>query len=355
MEICLSLDCITFTYQSKSVDSDFALSVFGYFNSYQDQLNSSDYYDHQPDKKSFSGITYHHKILGQCGNICQYSTVDDTQKVGRIRVTLQGSYLKMLSLCEQLTLLDEAEKSGFKITRFDNALDLYATKEVRDFAFHHIQSIQKTVTGFGRVRDGSEVYARTDEYASKCLYFGSKNSDKILRIYDKELESKGEFPTLRFELQYRQNHAHSRAVVLLEPFRSRANDSDISLCEQVLKGYHLADYNFPDDAFWLAFRESLDSAPVKVSIRKKDTTLLHTAEWIARAVAPSLAKLLEALGDRRFYSWLQKQIRIAKHNLSSRSRIAVESFKWSWWEELGLVSPSSLGRPYRSTMVLKPS
>jgi len=113
------------------------------------------------------------------------------------------------------TILDLLEACGLegklKVSRLDVALDGFDRKITpRQFAEACVDGslcgekavLRKVVVT--RVRRDNWNWSRRK---GGCLWVGGANSSRLLRVYDKEVESKGEITSVRFELQNRNRFA----------------------------------------------------------------------------------------------------------------------------------------------------
>ncbi|NJL71620.1 MAG: replication initiation factor domain-containing protein [Candidatus Competibacteraceae bacterium] len=96
-----------------------------------------------------------------------------------------------------------------RCTRWDWAIDDYSRQLDIDTIYAHCESSR--VSGFSNCKLIRALDARTKKRGD-CLYLGATSSDRILRIYDKNVESRGEINAIRVELQARDTIAHSYFV-----------------------------------------------------------------------------------------------------------------------------------------------
>lgn len=280
--------CKSYCGSHEQVLSDFGL-LADFVNPYNVESFEVNY-----DSPSFAGIKYQHKIqhLASTGNLCQY-VVHSAAGSGAIRITLQGKYLKQLTAEQQLEILQLAFHLDYHVTRIDLALDLYTCDEVREVLFDEFKLNTHLIRGFRDFRDGSVVDAISGVYKSKCLYFGSKSSDKLLRIYDKNLESKGLTESLRLELQLRASLAQEAAL------QFKSLDS-VDLFPLIIASLHFGNYSFVDLPLWDSLKEKFDSGEIALSRPTKDQTLASLLAWLKKQVAPTLATFCEYYGATKF-------------------------------------------------------
>ena len=95
----------------------------------------------------------------------------------------------------------------FRATRFDVALDDYD----KSIGYAELSSAvhERNYSGFrgGRNIEGFDSKVRGS--FGWTFYFGSPQSDKVLRVYDKSIESGGDIDAYRWEAQFRAEYAHA--------------------------------------------------------------------------------------------------------------------------------------------------
>lgn len=130
-------------------------------------------------------------------------------------LVLPGDACRQAGPDRLLVLIDQALQWG-KVTRIDVAADDHdrtmTPADVRDaIARGEAVTKAKTCQGLNSIDlhpfdDGEQLPLGGD-----TLYIGSFNADKLLRIYDKEIESGGEVKAIRWELQWRHDKAQQLA------------------------------------------------------------------------------------------------------------------------------------------------
>lgn len=130
------------------------------------------------------------------------------------------------------TLLDR----GVRFTRIDLCYDDY-NKRITPFQWNELASL-------GQV----ECKARSRSYIASChqkgdtVYFGKRSGGRMLRIYDKEYESKGEIKAIRYEFELKRDYA----IVISEAIRDGVVIDFRNLMEMFLKVYNELKH-LPDD------------------------------------------------------------------------------------------------------------
>lgn len=150
-----------------------------------------------------------------------------------IRVTMSGTFLSGI---DQQALAGRVIDQGWHVTRCDIAIDVIGTE-------HTVMDIDRQRQEFyeGRPR----LRTLVDNPQGSTLYIGSRQSEKMLRIYDKGMEAKlGRWDWIRYEMEYKGNTARAAlAVVKLGQFGAVIGDIiDFVGVKSGITSNHLADF-----------------------------------------------------------------------------------------------------------------
>lgn len=142
--------------------------------------------------------------------------------------------------------------------------------------------------------------------------FGSPTSRFMIRMYDKlkERQNQGYEVTtskwLRVELQIRKEYANEAVQDLVK--------SDFSV-GKIAKGYLKEYLRFVDKGtdsnkrrwkeshFWQVYMKEIE--PLKLSLQAPDKTIERSIKWLDHAIAPSLAMVYEAKGEKFFNRFVE--------------------------------------------------
>jgi len=212
------------------------------------------------------------------------------------------SYRRSLIGPANARLYFDPERAGAKYTRIDIVMD--------DF--------DKVITPSGVVKivrvpkDGDDALGEWVSHASKWLgleggdmgcgddtadtiYIGSPKSRNYLRVYDKDAESKGEIPAIRWELQCRGESAETLGPLLAQ------SDWNIAIPQRFVS---FIDFRARDKerieartrlGWWKMLVE--DTKRVKMYEAKALKTLEDMADWAIKTVAPTLAAMYLGTGQ----------------------------------------------------------
>lgn len=220
-----------------------------------------------------------------------------------------------------LQCLFEEHKGRF--TRFDIALDDYE----KELDFDDIEAAIEDEAYWGcNSADMRKSYKRGTLKTGKTAYFGSSQSDKMVRIYDKSVESKGEIDAIRMEVQFRDEYAEIVGAHWLrlcdEPSQVVA-DWMASIVMGCLDFRYRESKNrdrCPQLGWWASFCERVAVAGKRVSKARRVPCLVRSMDALNRQWASMLAVIGKALGDDVFLGWLAQLLDEGEGRLGSRHR-----------------------------------
>ena len=154
---------------------------------------------------------------------------------------------------------------------------------------------------------------RNGDLIGDSIYFGTRGNDgsgKFLRCYGKDLESGGKVDSVRWEVEFSKERANA-------VFFELAMSKDVTEFATKLAMFIGGAIDFiesngkrsdPIDrlAFWEQILDALGAAEIRCP--KPDQSIETAMQWVEVSVAPALEKIRRAIGDDRYYEWLQKQM-----------------------------------------------
>jgi len=268
---------------------------------------------------SYNGIlSYSARYVWPNGvSLCFDEDPELRRKAHRDRITLDvpGSACDELTAPDLVLFTDCIQDLGGKCTRIDVFFDDYdrrvSLEELRTAIDKH------DFSGF-RIASKNQTLDRTKKENGGVTYDavtlgrrGSAGSGKYLRVYDKNLESKGEQNCTRWEVEFTQHYAEKVFKILagtsgnIECF-AIACGALIGGCVKFVhrNGDKNIDRLEPYD-WWEEIVEVLGVLSVRVG--KKKNTLTGMMEWTERQFAPTLAVIGNAFKTARdLYDWIQE-------------------------------------------------
>lgn len=192
----------------------------------------------------------------------------------------------------------------------------------------------------GRVRTKARTYnfVSSQQAAGGTFYLGKRGAERYIRIYDKNFESKGKVPSIRYEFELRGAWCQKIFDLIMNDsvftFKDLISDYfEIVEAYNNISGSDHAVYSRKKraalEARWLEFLELCgkvvlnDSSPIDLHIPREKTeySMKKCIDWVAHQLSPSLFLLLETIGIDR----LEDLIRISGRNRLKKEKIAVMS------------------------------
>lgn len=223
------------------------------------------------------------------------------------------------------------------VTRLDLAID---DKENPYYTLPELQSILEEQRFVSKFRTWRLVKDSTTagELVGATLYLGSRQSDIMLRIYDKQLEqiAKGieaaaDTPWIRWEMELKNEYANIALMDLLE-------GKDVgSLCFGILSNYFriivLDDSNKCRCSIEETWKEFLgEVSQIRLFVMQEPTTLADKREWVLKQCAPTITGLILAnYGD---ISWLTENLGTHAERMNKHLKKLVSRENPDWKEML---------------------
>lgn len=175
-------------------------------------------------------------------------------------------------------------------------------------------------------------------------YIGSRSSDKFVRLYNKEAESKGEIPAIRLEVESkgkkaREVSARLKAIATKILNKPGLQDAitfqfDGEIIDMVTGAL---DFREPKEGeknysrrirceFWQKFIDDLIAQPDYPVVKRTKPALDDTDTWINKQVMPSLTVLRLAYGKKGFDKLIEDGINENKHKLSPYKKSVIKQY-----------------------------
>lgn len=198
-------------------------------------------------------------------------------------------------------ILDWASKGS--VTRVDIYVD------VRHGSLS-IEGLRDAVTdGTSGTKAENSLYMKAAIGSGETLYVGSPKSNKRLRVYDKQAESKTGFEWTRIELQLRQKYAR-RAVWTLH------NKKDwTGAIAQIIRGF----VPFEDNHEWQAV---VGASSILLPPMPDEKSASKREDWLYMTAAKALAKEVFARQDHsiaeRFIDYYESHLELMQSKIVSK-------------------------------------
>lgn len=284
-----------------------------------------------PGHAAFNGCQWDGSGVGSDGSLAWFRAAK-TDEFGNIhpavlKIALPGSAIAgidMTALGKWLNIAGDGRE--LDCSRIDIALDdhekiikLRKIAEAREAGNFFNCSYSEIITS-----------CRRGELEGVSIYFGSRSSDKRLRIYDKTIESKGKTLGNRWEAQFRRKAAYEVFSLWLSAVE-KGDGVTCRLLQNIVLG--LIDFRQRDDndkdrkrchlLSWYQFLlEHLKAIPARISVPKVEQSAQKSINWVNRSVGSTLAGLSIILKSD-FSGWLESVISSGASRLTNARRAII--------------------------------
>lgn len=229
---------------------------------------------------------------------------------GQMTLDCPGSSLDGVTAPDLQLMIEYFEALGGKCTRLDvffddykwvvKPIEIYEASKRGDYSGFKIVSRRERRRLDGTICHDEVAFGRR----------GSFGSGAYLRIYDKCLESKGDFDCCRWEVEFSQGKADSVFKKLAQTCGNI--NAFATLCGSLVAGcitfvHRNGDPNISrlERYKWWEEIGSILGGVISVRIERKKDTLTGKIDWVKRNVSPSLACLRKVfINDKAFFRWL---------------------------------------------------
>lgn len=233
------------------------------------------------------------------GGLYAYSLPDENSEHGELWFSVPGQVFRAMTLDQQLLLLLYVNEFEGRLTRIDLRIDDYR----RDLSLDTIESAVSARQYVG-YRKHSRYESVSDGVSGRTFYLGASDSDRRVRIYDKEVASNGEISSNRYEVQFRRTQAEQVHEQLISVSDS---ESFASVIQSLVAGSidfrdrdrELDDSNvsrLPVCQFWSNFLAFLQAVPSRIVSVPRQRSLQKSLDWLHRQVSTTLAVCQQVMG-----------------------------------------------------------
>jgi hypothetical protein len=243
--------------------------------------------------------------------------------------------------------------SGLHTTRVDLAItdrlklfkwvDVYQSSETDNYAGYQSYEQVSGKKKRGQLRDGI------------TFYYGSRNSEKLTRIY--ETKAKHGYAANKIETEFKGRKAKLLGEIFALTWKDLLNkykDSreQLAVYIDICRGYVLGSIDFIDRSYaqscngsikdcprlpwWEKFCNFVKGVKYKLTIPTPDKTLITNENWIVKQVLPSLLTRFIGLDPDEFVAWLLLRFKDAKKRLKPNQLLDIDILKSRGMEALGV-------------------
>lgn len=210
-------------------------------------------------------------------------------------------------------LLQKITSRHCNVTRMDICYDDY-NKVLTPDDFSLFWFSKRILTGCRTCHTDSSRQGK-----GSTFYLGKRGSERYLRIYDKEFESKGKINAIRYELELRKAYVRELVKNILNDEKFAFSDL-LSGFMQINKEYDYSSGSYDAihkrklragiderwqillDQMQLYAKQQLDEKAVVINVprEKSEYSIFKRLDWFRKQVLPTATVLCMSLGDERF-------------------------------------------------------
>ena len=216
--------------------------------------------------------------------------------------------------------------TGGRFTRIDVAVDDYG-KRLR--LVDIVRGVQKG-HGCGFKKSALIIGLQGGSLRNKgwCLYLGSRESEKMVRYYDKFAESNGADDCFRWECEFKGKTAQAAWDRISVYSRSL----DVGM---VLRDLALGAINFIERKdknldrgvqvkFWAEWISYVKAVPLKVLVVRPKSSISRKIKWVSSQVARSLALICVASNQPDFLQWVSNLVGEASNRFTAHEFLLIQ-------------------------------
>lgn len=246
-----------------------------------------------PDE--YSGSRFYAQVhVNIAGAVLQtHPRADHTTRCG---LQLSGKVLSKIEPVDQLFLMKELFGYGFNCTRIDICIDDYTKTITPERVKEAVDSRNQTGFSLAPYTEWRSSGCVGQEM-SKTYYVGRRGrygSGKLIRCYNKYLESKGEIDSNRFEMEFTDAYSKNAFAKLIEFPTSSWSEVMVALMTGAVDFIDRSSSEIVGECsrldWWAAIVD--DVGRIRVSKPRKDKTIKKAIQWVERQVLPTLAMVI---------------------------------------------------------------
>lgn len=238
---------------------------------------------------------------------------------------------------EDATRLGNARLRGFMVWAEKNLLDLKCSRidlAIDDYSKKlHFQQLENAISN--QHHSGFKVSRTVRNHGSRfngwTAYLGSRQSEFMVRVYDKYAESNGRINCIRWESEIKGDTANALFPLLLEfpVTEDEYQNMLINYAIGKIKFIDTIDKNIsrcPLLSWWAEWLEFIRCVPKKIFLPLKQPTLARTKQWLQKSVSKSLAMIKESLGVYYFPHFLEELLISGKGKMKNIDDLRVADY-----------------------------
>jgi Replication initiation factor len=272
------------------------------------------------------GVVWDRNYSSPCG--CVYSERDGANGKIFVRLSISGEACARNRNLRLRGLLNWVRFNllNLRCSRLDIAIDDYGKNL-------DLQDVEDALRdgNYSGFCGGKIVKEFGKEHNGWTVYLGSRESEKYIRAYDKESESKGLIKSIRWEIEFKDTSADELLALILGcPDDDEIYQSNLAnFAVGTLKFIDKTDKNIGRNTVlkwwsdWLAY---IKATPYKVRVLRVKTTIESKKDWVRSKVAKSLLMLRIVLQETRFNEFLTEIINDAKQRITNFDELLMDDY-----------------------------
>lgn len=230
------------------------------------------------------------KSCGSNGITVLYNDADGTGQQG-VHCILSGNairqYNKINSITDLINRVKKIETAKFK--RIDLTLDV-VNANMLSFIKNSVID-EKYKTRYKKYTKIQQFNTKNGEKTAETYYFGSRQSENMVRIYDKAAEQKIEADICRIEIELKKNSAHKVALDIsnkedLQAIVNGILKNNLNFLEEKRKK-NTARNNISEK--WKTTINYDSTAIYRSATEKEETSLTSKANWLYKQISRTYA------------------------------------------------------------------
>lgn len=220
---------------------------------------------------------------------------------------------------------------NLRASRIDLAIDDYDRTLDKQDIVNALDA--KNYSGF---RDADVIHNYRSKWGGWCIYLGSRLGEKMVRIYDKYAQSKGETNCIRWEAELKGDKAdvamRQFTDILASPCALedwvigvavgqlefvRKTDKNIGRCEKL--------------PWWEEWLDKLAVTRIPVKAKRRVPAIVDKMAWIARQVSKSMAIIADAIGGDRMLAQVAEAVAISRQRYTRADELLLDDWRVSGW------------------------
>lgn len=269
------------------------------------------------DIPKFSGRQFHHGIRSSRSAHLAWNDLEGQPNRCEVWLSIPSG---VLVGCPHIHLIlrfiRQLDKLRFRPTRLDLCLDDYT----KSLSFRLFEATYDANLHHGF--DDLWEYRKKKKgiHAGRTLYLGSPSADKMLRLYEKFLESDGEIDSIRLEAQLKDEYCRDAWVYLNRATEATFTQVCVNIVINCIDFYSGDRKDKKRCVWWQEFHDLVNASKIKLSSGRAKNSIERSMNWVSEGgVARVLATIQEFYEHTTsdFYEWLDAQLKLGASKMNS--------------------------------------